>query len=55
MKRDKTKEEMAAELFGERLDSTIFTWQNYCGTVGVSVLQIFDCDEGIFHKVYTNK
>jgi hypothetical protein len=29
-------------LFGEKLDSTIFTWENYCGIVGISILRIFD-------------
>lgn len=42
----KTKFEMAAELFGERLDSTIFTWQSWCCNVGVSTLRIFDGGDG---------
>jgi hypothetical protein len=29
-------------LFGEKLDSTIFTWQNHCSIVGTSVLTIFN-------------
>jgi hypothetical protein len=36
-------------LFGEKLDSTIFTWQKYCGTRGLSVIRIFDTDSGIFN------
>lgn len=30
------------EMFGQRLDSTSFTWEKYCGVVGVSVIAIFD-------------
>jgi hypothetical protein len=29
-------------LFGERLDSTIFTWDNYCGTKGYSLVMMYD-------------
>lgn len=36
--------EQVEKMFGEKLDSTIFTWQKYCGTRGVSVLTIFDND-----------
>jgi hypothetical protein len=39
-------------LFGEKLDSTIFTWQSYCGTRGISVIRIFDRtedDNGLFN------
>ena len=35
------------ELLGERLDSTNFTWQYYCGTRGVSILRIFDANDGV--------
>lgn len=36
-------------LFGEKLDSTIFTWQSYCGTRGVSVIRIFDTENDLFN------
>jgi hypothetical protein len=29
-------------LFGERLDSTTFTWDNYCGTIGYSLVDMYD-------------
>jgi hypothetical protein len=32
---------MAKELFGEELNADSFTWQKYCGQVGISVAQIF--------------
>ena len=48
-----TTNEKASELFGENLDSTIFTWQNYCGTVGVSVITIFDDDNEILNPRFT--
>lgn len=35
------------ELFGDKLDSTTFTWQYYCGTRGVSVLIIFYANNGV--------
>lgn len=31
----------AVELFGEKLDSSLFEWTNYCGTKGVSLLNVF--------------
>lgn len=37
-----TEYEQAEKLFGEKLDSTIFTWDLYCGSQGISVLRIFD-------------
>lgn len=45
-----TTNEQAEKIFGEKLDSTIFTWQNYCGVTGVSVLTIFDYDNGMINS-----
>jgi hypothetical protein len=46
---DKLSRDQINMLFGEKLDSTIFTWQSYCGTRGVSVIRIFDNDNGLFN------
>jgi hypothetical protein len=35
-------QEQIEMLFGERLDSSIFTWDNYCGTMGYSLIDIYD-------------
>jgi hypothetical protein len=37
-------------LFGEKLDSTIFTWQKHCSIRGVSVITIFDNDHEMLNK-----
>ena len=42
--------EQTTELFGEKLNSTTFSWKNYCGSRGVSVLTIFDTDDEIVNK-----
>ncbi|MFA5207399.1 MAG: hypothetical protein WC428_01965 [Candidatus Paceibacterota bacterium] len=46
---DKLSRNQINILFGEKLDSTIFTWLNYCGTRGVSVIHIFNNDNGLFN------
>jgi hypothetical protein len=38
------------QVFGEKLDSTTFTWQKYCGSRALSVITIFDNDNDIFNK-----
>lgn len=41
-------------LFGEKLDSTIFTWDNYCGTMGYSLISIYDVDRNRNPKAVIN-
>jgi len=47
--------EQIEKVFGEKLDSTNFTWQYYCGTRGVSVLTILDMETSldIFNPRFT--
>ena len=47
--------EQIEKVFGEKLDSTNFTWQYYCGTRGVSVLTILDMETAldIFNPRFT--
>ena len=33
--------DQANELFGEEMNPDSFTWQKYCGQIGISVAQIF--------------
>ena len=30
------------KIFGQKLNSSLFTWDNYCGQLGYSVLKVFD-------------
>jgi hypothetical protein len=47
-----TYEEILA-LIGENLDSTTFTWDNYCGTLGVSSIAIFDSDDSLVNNRFS--
>jgi hypothetical protein len=49
----KLTEKEIEKMFGEKIDSTKFTWQRYCGTRGVSVIRIFDNDNDIFNNRFT--
>lgn len=37
----KKDEDKASDLFGEKMNPDSFSWQKYCGQVGISVTQIF--------------
>lgn len=53
------EEKKIEQLFGEKLDSTVFTWDNYCGTMGYSLVDMYDTrvdkrqEKLVFNEKYT--
>lgn len=50
--KDLTYEEIVV-LIGDNLDSTTFTWDNHCGTLGVSSITIFDSDRSLVNDRFS--
>lgn len=46
------KQKDIVKMFGDEIDSSNFTWDRYCGVVGIPIISIFDNPAALYNPQY---